>query len=54
MKIIIRIVIIVACFFSAIGCYSFGVPAGGVVFLLAGFVFESMFWVGMFGKKKNC
>lgn len=53
MKVINRLVIIVACLFAAIGCYSFGVPAGGVVFLLAGLMFESMFWMGIFGKKKN-
>ncbi|MEY4589901.1 MAG: hypothetical protein RL497_1977 [Pseudomonadota bacterium] len=53
MNVITRVVIVVACFFAAIACYSFGVPAGGVIFLLAGLMLEGMFWRGIFGKKKN-
>jgi hypothetical protein len=48
-----RVVIVVACLFAAIGCYFFGVPAGGVVFLLLGLIFEGMFWFGIFGKWKK-
>jgi len=43
----------VACLFAAIACYSFGVPAGGPVFIIAGLIFEGMFWFGIFGKKKQ-
>ncbi|MDO8342562.1 MAG: hypothetical protein Q7T48_05130 [Cellvibrio sp.] len=52
MKTITRVIITVACLFAAIGCYAFGVPVGGVVFLLAGLIFEGMFWFGIFGKWK--
>ena len=35
----------------AIGCYVFGIPAGGAVFFILGLVFELLFWVGIFGRK---
>jgi len=53
LKTINRVVISIACLFAAIGCYVFGVPVGGGLFLLAGLVFEGMFWFGIFGKKKK-
>lgn len=52
MSTIYRVVLIVGCFFSAIACYVFGVPAGGVVFVVLGVIFEGLFWVGIFVKKK--
>ena len=53
MKPIIRVAVIVLCLFAAIGCYVFGVPAGGVAFIVLGIVFEAMFWLGIFGKWKK-
>ncbi len=48
-----RVLITVLCFFVAIACYVFGIPAGGVIFLILGLAFEAMFWLGVFGKKTN-
>lgn len=53
MKTITRVAIIVACLLAAIACYVFGVPVGGVAFLVAGLIFEGMFWLGVFGKWKK-
>ena len=52
MRIIYRVLIVIACFFAAIACYVFGIPAGGAVFLLLGLAFEAMFWMGIFGRKR--
>ncbi len=49
----LRIGRVVFCLFAAIGCYAFGIPAGGIAFLFIGFVFEALFWFGIFGKKKK-
>ena len=46
-----RVLITVFCFFAAIACYVFGIPAGGIIFFILGLVFETMFWFGIFGKK---
>ena len=47
-----RFVFVLVCLFAAIACYAFGIPQGGVVFLVAGLVFEGLFWFGLFGGKK--
>lgn len=52
MHIIYRVLILMVFFFAAIACYVFGVPAGGAIFLLLGFAFEAMFWLGVFGRKR--
>jgi len=46
-----RVTITIVCFFAAIACYGFGIPAGGVVFFILGLGFEALFWFGIFGKK---
>ena len=51
MEFLKRVLITVLCFFAAIACYVFGIPAGGIIFLILGLAFEVMFWVGIFGKK---
>ncbi len=51
MTIIKRVFLTLLCFFAAIGCYVFGIPAGGAVFFVLGIVFEGLFWIGIFGKK---
>lgn len=51
MKLIKRIAFTTFCFFAAIGCYVFGIPAGGILFFIMGIVFEVMFWAGLFGSK---
>lgn len=38
---------------GAIACYVFGVPKGGVVFLVLGLIFEALFWCGVFGRKRS-
>jgi len=53
MNMIFRVLLIVACFFAAIACYVFGVPVGGIVFVILGVIFEGLFWIGIFGKKKR-
>jgi len=53
MNVVFRVVLIIACLFAAIACYVFGVPAGGVVFLILGLIFEGLFWIGIFGRKKR-
>lgn len=53
MKPIVRVAVIVLCLFAAIGCYAFGIPVGGVIFLVAGLIFEALFWLGIFGKWKK-
>jgi len=52
MKMVYRVLITVLCFFAAVACYVFGIPAGGAIFLVLGVVFEGMFWFGLFGRKK--
>lgn len=52
MRILYRVLIVVACFFAAIACYVFGIPAGGAIFLILGLGFESLFWMGLFGRKR--
>ncbi|HSC67705.1 MAG TPA: hypothetical protein VLC79_08445 [Cellvibrio sp.] len=53
MKTFTRAIITLACLLAAIGCYVFGVPVGGIVFLIAGVLFEGLFWFGVFGYKKK-
>jgi len=53
MSAIIRWGLTAICLFAAIGCYVFGAPAGGIVFLLLGAVFEGLFWFRIFGKKSK-
>lgn len=53
MKIISRVAITLGCLLAAIACYVFGVPVGGLAFLVAGLIFEGMFWLGIFGKWKR-
>lgn len=52
MRILYRAIIVIACLFAAIACYVFGIPAGGVIFLLLGIMFEGLFWLGLFGRKR--
>ena len=53
MSVISRILFVGVCFFAAIACYLFGVPAGGTVFLILGLIFEMLCWIGIFGKKRK-
>jgi len=48
-----RVTITIVCFFAAIGCYVFGIPAGGIVFFILGLGFEALFWFGIFGNKSK-
>ena len=48
MNILKRIILTALCFFAAIACYVFGIPAGGAVFFVLGLVFELLFWFGVF------
>jgi len=52
LKIIARVLLAAFFLFAAIACYVFGIPAGGVIFLLLGLVLEGLFWFGLFGRKK--
>jgi hypothetical protein len=53
MQLLKRIFLTLICFFAAIGCYVFGIPAGGVLFFILGLIFEGLFWFGVFGKKPS-
>ena len=53
MNILKRVFLTLFCFFAAIGCYVFGIPAGGAVFFVLGLIFEVLFWFGVFGKKSS-
>lgn len=53
MNVLMRIGLISICFFAAIACYVFGVPAGGAVFIIFGLAFELLFWTGILGRKKG-
>ncbi|MCG8609240.1 MAG: hypothetical protein MI864_01775 [Pseudomonadales bacterium] len=53
MKVITRILLSIACLFAAIACYTFGIPAGGILFLFLGFMLEGLFWFGLFGQKRQ-
>jgi hypothetical protein len=45
MNILKRIAITIVCFFAAIACYVFGIPAGGIAFFILGLIFEGFFLV---------
>ena len=49
----IRWLIASLCLFAAIGCYVFGAPVGGLVFLLLGFLLEGVFWVLLLHSKNK-
>jgi uncharacterized membrane protein len=51
MKSWMRFLIAIICLFSAIGCYVFGAPAGGLVFLAIGVILEGAFWIMLFRKR---
>lgn len=51
MNILLRLALIVTCFFAAIACFVFGVPFGGIAFVVLGIAFEGLLWLGIFGKK---
>lgn len=53
MKTGIRWVIASLFLFAAIGCYVFGAPIGGVIFLVLGALLEGVFWVLLFRKKQK-
>ncbi|MDO3381131.1 hypothetical protein [Gilvimarinus algae] len=53
MKVLLRVVFVIACFFAAVACWQFGVPIGGGLFIVLGLVFEGLFWTGIFGRKKK-
>lgn len=53
MNILLRIALVIGCLFAAIACYAFAIPAGGVVFLFLGLIFEGLFWFGIFGKSNK-
>ena len=46
-----RIVLSTLCFVAALACYVFGIPLGGVVFLILGMAFEGLFWLGILGAR---
>ncbi|MCQ3829127.1 hypothetical protein HXX02_06695 [Microbulbifer elongatus] len=52
MSTIKRILIAVVCLFAAIACYVFGIPAGGAVFLVLGFLLEGLFWFQLTRRKR--
>lgn len=53
MKTMTRVSVSLLFLIAAIACYTFGAHAGGTVFLVIGVIFEGLFWVGLFGRKKS-
>ncbi|KKO09071.1 hypothetical protein [Pseudohongiella sp.] len=52
MRAVYRILIALAFLFAALMCYSFGLPAGGAIFLILGIAFEGAFWITLFGRRR--
>lgn len=50
---ICRFLILAALLVAAISAYSYGSATGVFVFIILGFVFEGLFWFGLFGKKSK-
>ncbi|WP_226703734.1 hypothetical protein [Microbulbifer elongatus] len=48
-----RTLIAFVCLFAAIACYVFGIPVGGVVFLVLGVVLEGIFWFQLFRRRRD-
>lgn len=53
MKSWMRVAVALLCLFAAIGCYVFGAPAGGMVFLILGALLEGLFWIMLFRKRST-
>jgi len=49
----LRFIIASLCLFAAIGCYVFGAPVGGVIFLIGGAILEGVFWVMLFRRNSK-
>jgi hypothetical protein len=50
---IIRLLILAVLIFAALGSYSYGNSTGIFFFIILGFIFEGLFWTGIFRKKKK-
>jgi len=50
---IYRFIILALLIVAAISAYSYGHSTGIFVFIMLGFAFEGMFWMGLFRKKKQ-
>ncbi len=48
-----RVIVAITCLIGAIACYVSGVPTGGAIFLALGLTLESLFWIGLVGRKKS-
>jgi len=48
-----RFLILTVLIIAALSSYSYGNSTGLFVFVLLGFAFEGMFWVGLFQNKKK-
>jgi hypothetical protein len=48
-----RILILLLFLFVAIACYAIGIPRGTIVFIILGVIFEGLFWIGLFNRKKR-
>ncbi|GAB2512428.1 hypothetical protein [Microbulbifer agarilyticus] len=46
-----RILIAFTCLFAAIACYTFGIPAGGAIFVVLGILLEGLFWFQLTRRK---
>lgn len=52
MKTFVRFLAAIMCLLLAIAAFSFGVPIGGVAFVILGIALEGLFWHGILGKRK--
>jgi len=48
-----RLVILVLLIVAALSSYIYGSATGIFVFIILGFIFEGMFWTGVFRKNKK-
>ena len=53
MKVIYRILIVLALLLAAISAYSIGNQTGMFIFVILGFLLEGAFWLGLLPKKRN-
>jgi len=50
---IYRFLILAALIFAALASYSYGNSTGIFVFVILGFIFEGLFWTGLFSNKRK-
>ena len=50
---LVRFLVLALLVIAALSSYSYGSSAGLMVFIILGFIFEGLFWKGLFRKKNK-